>query len=95
VQLARDRLDAGAGFRGDEGAAVERRAAPDQLLPRADRRRSTDEFHGAVDGPREPRGPCVSQHEWICHSLYSFESAGIQLRPVTYRKRDDDARAQQ
>ena len=56
VQFAGDGFDVGAGFGGDQRAAVDGRAAPDQLLDARDRRRSADQFDGAVAGPDEPRG---------------------------------------
>ena len=71
VQFARDRPDAGAGLPGDEDAALECRAAPDQFLHARDRRRSANELDGALIGALEALGSCLDKHKWICHSLDS------------------------
>jgi hypothetical protein len=68
VQLASDRVDARPGFRGDEGAAFERRAAADQFLDAGDCRRSSHKLDGAVARPCESRGPRVG-NQWICIDL--------------------------
>ena len=57
VQLAGDGFDVGAGFGRDEGAAVERGAAPDQLVDARDRPASGRPARRRRRRPAEPRRP--------------------------------------
>ncbi len=66
MELAGHGFDVGAGFGGDQRAAVHGRAAPDHLLHANDRRRSAEQFDRALAGSDEACGS-VGKDERVCH----------------------------
>ena len=65
MEFAGHGFDLGAGFGGDQRAAVHRCAAPDHFLDAHDRRRSAEQFNRVVAASGEARRS-VGKHERVC-----------------------------